>query len=66
MVQAYITIGEMRNAYKILVGNLKGKGYSKDLRVDGKTILEWILGKLGGRVWSRFIWLRAGTSGGIL
>jgi hypothetical protein len=24
----------------------------------GKIILEWILGKWGGRVWTRFIWIR--------
>jgi hypothetical protein len=31
----------MRNAYKILIGNLKGR----DLGIDGKIILERILGK---------------------
>jgi hypothetical protein len=31
-------MGEMRNAYKILVGKLKGRDHSEDL------ILEWILG----------------------
>jgi hypothetical protein len=25
--------------------NLKGKNYSEDLGVDGRIILEWILGK---------------------
>jgi hypothetical protein len=29
--------------------------------VDGK-ILEWILGKYGGRVWTGCIWFRIGTS----
>jgi len=38
-------MGEMRNAYKTLVGNLKGGDDSKNLGVDGKIILEWILGK---------------------
>jgi hypothetical protein len=45
--------------------NLNGKDYLEDLGVDGK-ILEWILGKRGGRVWSGFIWLWIGTSGGLL
>jgi hypothetical protein len=31
--------------------NLKGRDYSKDLGVDGKIILEWILGKYGGKLW---------------
>jgi hypothetical protein len=36
---------EMRDAYRSLVGNLKGRDYSEDLGVDGKIILERILGK---------------------
>jgi hypothetical protein len=27
--------------------NLKGRDHSEDLGVDGKIILEWILGKIG-------------------
>jgi hypothetical protein len=38
-------MGEMKNAYNILVGNLKGRDHSEDLGTDGKIILEWILGK---------------------
>jgi hypothetical protein len=38
-------MGKMRNAHKILIGNLKGSGYSEDLGVDRMIILEWILGK---------------------
>jgi hypothetical protein len=30
----------MRNANKIFVGNLKGRGHSEDTDVDGRTILE--------------------------
>jgi hypothetical protein len=37
--------GEMRNSYKIFVGNLKGRDHVKDLGIDGKIILEWFLGK---------------------
>jgi hypothetical protein len=36
---------EMRNAYKILVGNLKRRDRWEDLGIDGKIILEWILEK---------------------
>jgi hypothetical protein len=46
--------------------NLKGRDHSEDLGIDGKIILEWILGKQGGEVWTGFIWLRIGTSGGLL
>jgi len=41
-------MGDMRNAYKILVGKPKGKILAEDLGVDGKIILEWILEKSGG------------------
>jgi len=36
------------------------------LGIDGKIILEWILGKQDGKVWIRCIWLRVGSSGGLL
>jgi hypothetical protein len=34
----------MRNAYSILAGKPEGKNHLEDLGVDGKIILEWILG----------------------
>jgi hypothetical protein len=37
-------MNEMRNA-KFWSENLKGRDHSKDLVVDGRIILEWILGK---------------------
>jgi hypothetical protein len=46
--------------------NLKGRDYSEDLGIDGRIVLEWILGKLGGKVWTVCIWLRIGTSGELL
>jgi hypothetical protein len=45
---------------------LKGRDHSEDLGIDGKKISEWILGKQDGKVWTGFIWLRIGTSGGLL
>jgi hypothetical protein len=45
-------MGDMRNAYKILVENLKRRNLSEDLVVDGRIILDWILGKQGGKVWT--------------
>jgi hypothetical protein len=50
---------------KFWSGNLKGRDYSEDLGIDGKIILEWILRKLEGKVWTVCIWLRIGTSGGL-
>jgi hypothetical protein len=34
--------------------------HSEDLEVDGRIILEWILGNYGGKVWTGGIWLRTG------
>jgi hypothetical protein len=31
-------MGEMRNAYKILVGKLEGKNHLEDQGIDGKTV----------------------------
>jgi hypothetical protein len=46
--------------------NLKGGDQLVDLDLDGKIILELILGKYGGKMCTGFIWFRIGTSGGIL
>jgi len=35
--------------------NLKGRDHCQDLDVDGQIILDWILEKLGERVWTGFI-----------
>jgi hypothetical protein len=57
-------MGEIRNAY-ILVEKLEGN-HLGDLGVDGRIILEWILGKSGlGVLMIGFMWLRTGTSSGL-
>jgi hypothetical protein len=38
-------MGEIRNAYVILVGNPERRDQLEDRGVDGRIILEWILGK---------------------
>jgi hypothetical protein len=43
--------------------NLKGRDHSEELGVDGMIILEWILGEKARLLWTRFVWLRIGTSG---
>jgi hypothetical protein len=45
MEGARSTDGRVKNAYSILVENLKERDHSEDLGVDGNIILEWILGK---------------------
>jgi len=51
---------------KFLSENLNGGDHLEDLDVDGKTILEWILGKYDGKVWTGFIWFGIGSSGWLL
>jgi hypothetical protein len=38
-------MGEMRNAYKILIENVEERENSEDVGIDEKVILAWILGK---------------------
>jgi hypothetical protein len=40
--------------------------HSEDLGVDERIILEWIVGKYGGKMWIGCMWLRIGTSGEFL
>jgi hypothetical protein len=58
---------EMRNSYNILVRKSEGEIPLGRLRCrDGRTMLELILDVLGGKVWIGFVWLRTGTSDGLL
>jgi hypothetical protein len=55
----------MRNAYIILVGNPEGK------RPLGRLGPRWegnerILEKQGEKMWTGCVWIRIGTSGGLL
>jgi hypothetical protein len=59
-------MGEKRNTHKILAAKYERIDYVKDLGVNGKIILKWILGKQGGKIWTGCIWLRIGTSGRLL
>jgi hypothetical protein len=58
-------MGEMRNT-KLLFENLKGRDNLEDLGIDGRILLEWILGKWNRKVLVGFIWMRLRTSGGLL
>jgi hypothetical protein len=56
----------LRNSYKIFIGKPEGENHSEDLDIDGRIILEWILGKWGGMMWTGFIWITIGTNGELL
>jgi hypothetical protein len=57
---------EKRNAYRILVGNPDGKRPLGRQDVGGWIILKLILERQDGMVGIGSIWLRIGTSGGLL
>jgi hypothetical protein len=51
---------------KFLFETLKGRNHSKGSCVDGRIILEWILGKKVGKMWTGLIWFTIVTLGGLL
>jgi hypothetical protein len=60
-------MGKIGNTYKsFFVGKLEGRYHSKDPGIVKEIILEWILGKYGGKAWTGCIWIRIGTSGRLL
>jgi hypothetical protein len=59
-------IGEMRNMYKILVGNLEGKRPVGRYGHKWEVILKCTVGKYVGRVWIGVVCLRSGTGDGLL
>jgi hypothetical protein len=57
---------ESDEKYNILVDKHERKRQFTGLGIDVRIILEWELEKYVGRVCNGFIWLRIGTSGGLL
>lgn len=53
---------EVSDAHRILVWKLHRKDHFKDLDVDDRTILRWIVKKLEVRAWITFMWFTIGTS----
>jgi hypothetical protein len=58
-------MGEMRNAYRILVANMKGRDHSEDVGVDGRIILIWVLEE-EDEILTGFMQLKIGSSGSFL
>jgi hypothetical protein len=59
-------MGGMMSAYGILVVKPEKKRQLGHVSAVGRIILEWIFGKCGGKMWVLCVWLRIGTSGGLL
>jgi hypothetical protein len=63
---AYSTHRRDKNVYEILIGKLEWRNHLEDLGVDEKVLLESVIEKQGGKVWTGCIWFMTGTSGGLL
>ena len=57
---------EEEKAYSVLVNNPERKMTLEDLRMGGRLILKFVVKGKDGREWTGFIWLKMGTSGGLL
>jgi len=47
-------------------GDLGERDNLGDLGIDVRIILNWIFKNWDGEAWSRLVWLRIGTCGGLL
>jgi hypothetical protein len=54
-------MGERESTCRILVEKSEGKGYLKDIAVDGMIILKRTSKNSDGRAWTGLIWLRIET-----
>ena len=57
---------EEEKAYSALVNNPEREMPLEDLRMGGRLILKFVVKGKDGREWTGFIWLKMGTSGGLL
>jgi hypothetical protein len=66
MSKACNTYREKRNAYRALVGKREDKRILGSPGRKWMMILRWTLEKQHSKVWTEFLRLRIGTSGGLL
>jgi hypothetical protein len=59
-------MGEKMNAYRILMVKPEKRNHWEDQDVSGWTILKQILERFNEMAWIRLMWLRIGTSRGLL
>ena len=59
-------MGESRDVYRVLMGNMREIDHLKNPGLDGKIILRWIFRKWDVTAWTGSMWLSLGTGGGHL
>jgi len=55
------TLGDRRDAYRVLVGRTDERDQLEDLSVDGRIILKCIFKKWDGEAWTGLLYFRIGT-----
>jgi hypothetical protein len=65
-VEHVACMGEGRNVYRVLVGKPAGKRPLGIPRYRWEDGIKWTSGRLVGRIWSGFTWLRIGIIGKLL
>jgi len=66
MSEARSTYGEIKCAYRVLVGKTGERDLLEDPDVDGKIILKRTLRYWNGVAWTGLVWIRIRTCGGLL
>lgn len=59
-------VGRREMHADFLLGNMNETCLLKDVGVNGRILLKWVLWKQDGRAWTGFIWIRIGISDGLL
>jgi hypothetical protein len=59
-------MGDLRNAYRIFFWKPEWKRPPGKLSIDWRKILECILRKYGGVMWTGFVWLKIRAGRGLL
>jgi hypothetical protein len=63
----YSMHGGLGGAYKDFVGKPEKRDHQGGVAIDRRIILKWILKEQDvRRIWTGFIWLRMGSSNGLL
>jgi len=59
-------VGDRRSAYRVLVRKSEGKSYLKDVGIDGRILLKWVLTNWNCKAGTGLTWLSIETGSGLL